>query len=148
MAREQVAHHDHEDPADDHGRLRELVGHARTCLMRREIDPAQLLRLLARLRSELLEHFHHEETGGYFVHVIEAAPRLKDRVDVLLRQHPELRQRIDRLQDLARRTPPDEAWWEVITLEFSDFYDEFDEHERGETVLLQKAYTDDIGVSD
>ncbi len=148
MAREQVSRHDHEDPSDDHERLRELVVHTRTCMLRREIDPAQLLQLFVRLQTELLEHFHHEETGGYFVKVIEAAPRLKDRVDVLFRQHPELLQRIDRLQVLARATPPGEKWWEVITLEFSGFYDEFDKHERGETMLLQEAYTDDIGVSD
>jgi hypothetical protein len=136
------------DASEEHGHLRKLLQQASDYLSRRQASRAQLTETLVELRRELLDHFQHEESGGYFREVVSIAPRLKGRADALLAQHLDLKARLDRLQSLAQQDEQNESWWQEIIAEFGGFFREFDEHERGETALLQEAYTRDIGTDD
>ena len=148
MSKETLPGHPHQDVTDQHVHLRNLLEDISRCLGRRDKSRAEVLECLRRLQEELREHFEHEEAGGYFHEVIEIAPRFKPRLDALLAQHPDLKHRLDQLQRTAEREPVDDDWWHAVTEEFALFYDELDQHERGETEMLQDAYTRDVGTDD
>jgi hypothetical protein len=136
------------DLAEAHLRLQNLFEEISRRLSPREWTPAEVLETFNRLRDELLEHFRHEELGGYFGDAVELAPRLKARADVLLQQHPDLANHLDRLRMLAERGRSTEIWWHAVTEEYASFYDAFDRHERSETELLQEVYTQDVRNED
>jgi iron-sulfur cluster repair protein YtfE (RIC family) len=136
------------DASEEHGHLRKLCQQASDYLSRRQATRVKLTETLVQLRHELLDHFQQEELGGYFREVINIAPRLKGRADALRAQHLDLKARLDRLQSLAQQDEQTESWWQEMIAEFGGFLREFDEHERGETALLQEAYTRDIGTDD
>jgi hypothetical protein len=135
-------------PTDEHIQLRQMIDDTRECLQQRAFTHKELLETLVRLRTQLVEHFRNEESGGYFPDVIKVAPRLQQRADALLQQHPALQEQIDGVRLIAEQSGPSEKWWRSIADEFSKFCREFDQHERDETALLQDAYNRDIGTDD
>jgi hypothetical protein len=136
------------DLSDEHSHLRQLVQEIRRTFARGGESQPEVLATLKHLNDVVLEHFQHEEAGGYFREAIEVAPRLKDQADGLLRQHPDLAKQLERLLSTATTGSPSASWWQAIAGEYDVFARTFDAHEQAENSLIQEAYTRDIGTDD
>ena len=148
MKTDQSKAHRQFDPAEAHLHLRNLIDNTARRLAQRNMSQGDVLEVFHSLRTELLDHFRHEEECGFFDAVVDIAPRLKTRADALLNQHPDLQLRLEKLRAVAQQGQPCDAWWRGIADEYASFYEAFDLHERGETALLQEAYTRDVGDKD
>lgn len=133
---------------EEHASLWEILDEARAALAERRARPQSIAEMLDELAQHVLDHFRHEETGGYFAEAIDVAPRLSERADDLLRQHPRLAAQLAQLRQYARRNDPSEAWWLRLSEMFTQFVSRFSEHECAENELLQDAYSTDIGAED
>lgn len=133
---------------DEHLRLREMLESVRRALSQRPAPRHELGLLFRELVQHILEHFKHEEAGGYFAAVIETAPQLRERAGELLLQHPEMTAQLVELQELATKSSVNERRWREVEEMFAQFLDLFAAHEAAENALLQKAYGDDIGAED
>jgi len=96
----------------------------------------------------VLDHFDHEESGGYFAEAIDAAPRLSERADALLAEHAQMAEQLVELQHRAAMQTTGARWRHALDHGFVDFMDRFLAHEEAENKLLQEAYFDDIGAED
>ena len=103
-----------EELLDHHAQLRELVQRVRECIMSRGSNPRIVCELIHDLAEHVLEHFQHEEQGGYFAHAIELAPRLAGEAQVLLRQHPDMSVQLDELREHSSVTVVSPSWWEEL----------------------------------
>lgn len=110
--------------------------------------PDSLPALLDELADELKTHFEHEEVGGYFLGVVDRAPRLIGHVESLKHQHGELRSAARELAELAHRQKTNADDWPRLRTDCEDFVDQLLTHEAAENDLLQEAYTQDIGEED
>ena len=141
--------HPHQQAIEEHLHLHQLFEDlANSLTASQRTTQVAFVGGLSQLKSELLAHFDHEEMSGYFTDAIEVAPRLKSRADKLLEEHPQLAKTLDRLLGIAESGDPTDSWWKSMTEAFAQFHEEFDEHERGETELIQEAYNRDVGTDD
>lgn len=131
---------------DEHQQLRELLYSVQQAVAARRPDVG-VENLVGELARQVAEHFRHEEADGYFVDVIQVAPRLAHQVESLHQQHAQLTEQLDGLRRLAKGVE-EESQWEELTAALDRFCSAFQSHELGENQLLQQAYTDDIGVDD
>lgn len=131
---------------DEHQQLRELLRTVQEAVAARRSDVA-VENLIGELAGQVAEHFRHEEAGGYFVEVIQVAPRLAHRAETLQQQHARLSEQLGGLRRLAKEAEQ-KGQWEELTTAMEQFCTTFQMHELAENQLLQQAYTDDIGVDD
>lgn len=132
----------------EHCHLRELLQSVHKTLAARRTGRDTIVAMLHELAKEVLEHFEHEETGGYFADAIDIAPRLSERAEELLGQHPCLAEQLAVMRRHADRAESNDRWWSELHRKFSEFSDCFRAHEAAENVLLLEAYNDDIGAED
>lgn len=140
-----------EDPSvliDEHQLLQRRLQEVGAVLAARWASRAAVASMIDDLRASILEHFEHEEAGGYFAEALEAAPRLGGRVRQLLSQHPEFSSQLILLRNQALETCSSPAYWERLQEIFADFLQRFRQHEFGENSLLLEAYDVDIGAED
>ena len=97
---------------------------------------------LARLQSELAEHFAEEERVGFLPEAASLEPRLTHRARRILSQHDTLRVELSKVvSTLARGT----ADWHQVNENVSSFTSLLREHEQRENELINDAYLDDLG---
>lgn len=97
---------------------------------------------VARLQSELAEHFAEEERVGFVPQALARAPRLSRRARDIVLQHERLRVALSRVAAKLQRSTTD---WEDVERSFLDFTDALREHERAENALIDEALKDDLG---
>jgi hemerythrin-like domain-containing protein len=140
------------DPAsqlgDEHACLREMLDNIRSTLIARNASRSAVAAMFQQLSLVVLEHFEHEEQGGYFTEVIERAPRLSERADALLSEHPAMATQLVTLRTFAARRDEPVQWFASLSEMFERFVECFRAHETAENQLVQEAYSDDIGAED
>ena len=115
------------------------------------VPSRHFLDLLGALRDQLALHFTLEEAYGYFEDPLYVAPRLSEWAESLRRQHHDLYVQICQLVDYAERLARRGRFASLVmqvSQQFSDFYQQLQEHESQENALILQAYDDDIGVGD
>ena len=107
-------------------------------------DGARWHGMLDAFRSELEQHFWHEEQGGYFRDLVHAAPWLGAKVDQLEREHRDMLAAVDALRtvDLNHATRAD------VARRFDDLRKFVLDHETRENRLVQDGLCDDLGAAD
>ena len=138
----------HSQVHGEHGHLRHLTDSILETMTARASSCQVIADMFSELNEHTLEHFRHEESGGYFSEALERAPRLSERADELLGQHPVIVEQLDELQTHATKPSSNETWWNELEQMFQRFLEVFEEHEVGENELLQNAFLVDIGAED
>ncbi len=136
---------------EQHHRLRELLSAIETRLVEQSGTFEEVCGLLAKLGDQLVKHFATEEEGGYFSEALEHAPRLFERANALMAQHPLMLREAKALADLAPGGGDPaaiEKWWAETRSRFLAFKAELMRHEHHENVVLQEAFHTDIGHLD
>jgi hypothetical protein len=131
---------------DEHARLKNVLHNLHQALCAQAMDRAGVAGLVDDLVQQVLEHFQHEEQGGYFAEAIEAAPRLNDRANMLLGEHAEMARQLVTLQRRVTTEAAGPRWWRRLDEGYSAFVKQFLIHEAAENALLQEAYCEDIGT--
>ena len=132
----------------EHKQLTDLLTEIGATVSAQERDKNHVTDLISRL-SELVEsHFSHEERGGYLKDALERAPRLTPQAELLLDQHAPLQEEVEKLRLLVHSGVESAAWWTRIESDFHKFASRLINHEHAENMLVQEAYTEDIGTGD
>jgi hypothetical protein len=133
---------------EEHRQLNEILEAVQQMLRERQADQNVVIATLRELVQAILNHFEHEETGGYFAAVADANPQLGERARRLLLEHPAIADQLFALQLCAVRETSLTHCWEELRRRFDDFWHAFATHEAAEDSLLQEAFGDDIGAED
>jgi iron-sulfur cluster repair protein YtfE (RIC family) len=107
-----------------------------------------LVSLLNALAVHLQMHFEFEESDGYFSSLSSITPRITSTVEKLLREHEEMREKIDALVAMARDDFATARDTSDLAEQFSQFRDQLSNHEHEENKLIQDVYNVDIGTKD
>jgi iron-sulfur cluster repair protein YtfE (RIC family) len=114
----------------------------------RQSSLADIVVLLDGLRSFFIDHFQREEQSGLFEAIEKRAPHLGRNVRNLTREHYDLLERLDGLLRFARRGTGQPLCWWMLNLRMHDLVSRLQRHESEENLVLQMAYSDDIGTKD
>jgi IS5 family transposase len=132
-----------------HRELRAILARIDQALVERRATIAEIGDLLGQLGDRLVKHFATEEDDGYFTEALAHAPQLISAANQLLAQHPIICSEAQHVVRESRDRPAtDPDWWDQTTERFRAFRDELLKHETRENVLLQEAYSQDIGSHD
>lgn len=101
---------------------------------------------VSNVRSLLEHHFEREESGGYLVSALKAAPQLADEAALLQKQHAGFLARLDQLIDCLKRSEC--SSWQDAFAGFEQFAEDLQKHEQREHTLLQTAFNQDEGEGD
>jgi hemerythrin HHE cation binding domain-containing protein len=108
-------------------------------------SPAETLRYLLRLRGIVLDHFIHEEEGGYMAPVLRLQPQQERTVRALLGEHRRMAEALDALVLEAGAA-------KMIEDEFRErvqaWAKELRRHEANESALVEEAFNRDVGQMD
>lgn len=148
MPNSQSKHNLIEEIRQEHEELREALGKIHQTLHKREAAVATVAKMLSLLGDDVEAHFSDEETAGFFDDVLDRAPRLSGRIDMLRNEHQQLSATVDHLQEVAISGDGSDDWWQRIETAFHEFSKELMHHESTENELLLEAYTEDIGTGD
>ncbi len=133
----------------EHAELKLLLGEIDKALETRSVTVDEVGQLLGRLGDRLVKHFALEESGGYFAEALLHAPQLLAKANALLAQHPKMCNRAGEIvTEIGSTRSSGGDWWQQTRTKFAAFRDELLRHERSENVLLQEAYTQDLGAHD
>jgi len=126
---------------EEHRALRDSLARISAALSKPRCDYRQCASLVQTLRDQLVQHFRHEEEGGYFREVLAAAPWLAKQASALEQEHALLGATIDDLlstwfSDGSRAELPDR---------FQSFCESLLTHEVRENNLVQQSLCDDLG---
>jgi iron-sulfur cluster repair protein YtfE (RIC family) len=138
----------YEQALREHEALEKKLAYLNLELERRQIPLAEIVKLLDGLRSFFVSHFRKEEDGGLFEIIVERAPHLSRVADKLTHEHYELLDRLDGLLRFARRGTGQPLCWRMLSLRLQDFSRKLHQHETEENLMLQMAYSDDLGTKD
>ncbi len=133
---------------EEHRQLASLLEQIDSALAERSGPISEVVDLLGQLGHQLTKHFQSEEAGGYFAEALHEAPRLFERANALMVQHPKMTKRSRMLAGAADPETEPDLWWEQTAERFAAFRAELREHEREEDRLIQEAFTRDIGSHD
>lgn len=139
---------DLEHLAEEHADLRTMLRNLQTAFGERKASAEELASQLDKARKQLESHFAHEETGGYFQGVLDAAPHLSDRVGALKHEHPQFLSLLDQMRSRVTSHETEEVWRGDCDNLFGQFLKNFLAHEASEHELMQQAYSQDIGNKD
>lgn len=102
---------------------------------------------LATLRNLLLDHFEHEEQGGFLRDVLKEVPNSQRQVAALRREHDDIELRLDRI--LAELDELETTRGvESIQSQIAVLIEILVEHETGEQHLVQRTYYREYGAGD
>ncbi|MEQ8786406.1 MAG: hemerythrin domain-containing protein [Pirellulaceae bacterium] len=141
----------HNDPPnlfDEHAHLREMLRELAASLAARRATAKQLSELLEDARRQLVSHFEHEESGGFFHGLREAVPHYSDRITELEHEHAQFLSLLDQMRRRVLSHESEEVWRDDCDRLFAKFMENFAAHESGEHELMQEAYSQDIGAKD
>jgi len=139
----------YEDFRREHAELAETISSIQRDLSNSRSTKNDVGDRTGQLVEKMLEaHFAHEEAGGYMADVVSRAPHLQPTVRRLELQHPMLLEKATKLNMLARSGVESPPWWRELRNEFDSLRQELLDHERQENMLVQEAFTIDIGTKD
>ncbi len=101
--------------------------------------PKEVKVLLDEFEETVMNHFAHEEFGGFFNSVIRLAPNLEGEANRLSMEHHLLRSLIADLCEFAASGTPSTAWWRELAARCHALGEKLIQHESGETALHQLA---------
>jgi hemerythrin len=133
---------------EEHRQLTSLLEQIESALAERSGPISDVVDLIGQLGHQLTKHFQTEEAGGYFAEALYDAPRLFDRANDLMLQHPKMTKSARKLAEAADPDVEPDRWWEQTAQRFEAFRAELRNHEREEDRLIQEAFTRDIGSHD
>ncbi len=133
---------------EEHRQLKSLLVQIEAALADRSGSIETVVDLIGQLGHQLTKHFQTEEAGGYFADALYEAPQLVNRANDLMLQHPKMTKSARKLAEAADPEVDPERWWEQTTERFKALQEELVKHERDEDLLIQEAYTRDIGMND
>lgn len=133
---------------EEHRQLKSLLAQIETALAERSGPIEPVVDLIGQLGHQLTKHFQTEEAGGYFADALYEAPQLVNRANDLMLQHPKMTKSARKLAEAADPNTDPDRWWEQTRERFNALREELDKHERDEDLLIQEAYTRDIGMND
>lgn len=133
---------------EEHRQLKSLLQQIETALAERSGPIDSVVELIGQLGHQLTKHFQTEEAGGYFSDALYEAPQLVNRANDLMLQHPKMTKSARKLAEAADPDADPERWWDQTCERFKAFQEELGKHERAEDLLIQEAYTRDIGMND
>jgi hemerythrin len=134
--------------AEEHEALANLYAQILDAL---QAAPGQLfpaIGLLDDLVVRLVEHFAHEEQGGYYSYVVEMAPWQASTVNELKRQHAVFLRLVVRIARVVRLANKSKHWSEAARKDFAEFLRRIVEHEAREYRLVQEVYILDVAAAD
>jgi hypothetical protein len=134
--------------AEEHETLANLYAQILDALQAAPGDLFPAIGLLDDLVERLVEHFAHEEQGGYYSHVVEMAPWRASTVNELKQQHAVLLALIVRIAQGARLANKSTLWCEAVREEFAEFLRRIVEHEARENRLVHEVYILDVAAPD
>ena len=132
----------------EHRHLRLMLERSRELFTDRCESPVGMRHFFANLESSLRAHFAHEEADGIFCEVVAIAPRFRERVEWLKKEHITLLEQVKELQERVEEGPLVNRWWRETAVRFEAFVAFLLEHEASENDLIQNAYNQDIGAAD
>ncbi len=133
---------------EEHAKLRELLRELEQTLAERTRSKKELSAELRELDELIDSHFHTEEASDCFPELVASAPRVSERVAVLLAEHGELRAAIHLMVEDAAQSGAAPEDWERLSTDFQAFKAKLLHHERSENELVQEVFSDDIGSKD
>jgi len=133
---------------DEHEALAELYEQILNALQAVPVQRLRVGTLLDELVAKLNEHFAHEETGGYYSHVLEIAPWRAASVEQLKRQHVDLAKAIASIACGAHVAEESLQSWAVVRKDFEDFLRRCVEHEANEERVIQETYVLNVAGAD
>ena len=144
------------DPVDEayeqmlreHTRLRGLLDELGRMLSDRSVAITDVSGRLTKLQSLVHHHFRTEEESGCFSNMISHAPRVSERVEILIAEHRSIGVEIKELVVRASDCHGTHDDWEEIGVRFHQFCGRLMQHETVENELLQEVFTEDIGSKD
>jgi iron-sulfur cluster repair protein YtfE (RIC family) len=104
----------------------------------KQAPPGELLRQLTSLRDDLRRHFTEEDAGGCLEEAVSRCPSVAEEVDSLLKQHPALLERLNRL--LARIDAEHRELPDGFAVELKQFTGELLAHEGAENQIMRRAF--------
>ena len=129
---------------DEHRGLLRLVEQISAAMANPSRVPEHWRGLVKQLQKELVDHFQHEESGGYFRDEVKAAPWAAEKVKALLNQHAQFLERIAELLTLRL----DKGGEDLAPKLFEAFRRDFLDHESRENALIQETSCHDFGLGD
>lgn len=114
----------------------------------RQSSLADVVVLLDGLRNFFVNHFQREEQSGLFDAIEKRAPHLSRKVRHLTHEHYDLLERMDGLLRFARRGTGQPLCWWLLNQRMHDLVVRLQRHESEENLVMQMAYSDDIGTKD
>ncbi len=106
----------------------------------------ELRRDFSRYRVHLKNHFAAEEDGGFMVPVLERRPTLAPEVEHLKREHAELVQILDLVQEeLEQLSPDDKLIIEDVCLRIQHLISALEHHEEQEELIVTFVFSQDLG---
>ncbi|MHB8866546.1 MAG: hemerythrin domain-containing protein [Pirellulaceae bacterium] len=133
---------------EEHAKLRGLLQDLERIFTERSEPLSDVLRRLVQLQDLVDLHFAAEEESDCFPDLISHAPRVCDRVKVMLAEHGELRSEIHQLVQQGKKRGEDAANWDRWADGFRAFAAKLMTHEQTENELVQEVFTEDIGSKD
>lgn len=132
----------------EHRELTTLLEKIESALADRSGPIQEVVDMIGQLGHQLTKHFQTEEAGGYFSEALSEAPRLFDRANDLMLQHPNMTKSARKLAKAADPETEPERWWQQTSERFAALREELHKHEREEDQLIQEAFMRDIGNND
>jgi hypothetical protein len=134
---------------DEHDRLEALIAEVRWVLLKPSETHLSIIReLMDELASLLKDHFAHEEDGGYFDEIMERNPTLARRVEQLRQDHREMLAAVHNMNRQLEHADSTPLWFAMIGVDFTDFIQRCEAHQREENKMVQEGYLREIGEGD
>lgn len=143
---------------EEHAELRETLASTRTFLENPRPDPGEtgfhrwataMSKQLVELYDGLFRHFREEESCGVFEDLSRRYPRSTYRVTRFQKQHEgllgDLRELMNEVMEYSAGQAPDDP---RLRRKLADVLNRVEEHEQGETDLMQRMLYNDIGEGD
>ncbi|HEV7223575.1 MAG TPA: hemerythrin domain-containing protein [Pirellulales bacterium] len=134
--------------AVEHREMRHLLQTVRNLLGPQHPWSPEAVEALIALQNHMRHHFSQEEEGGYLEEALAVAPRFSGQANMLLKQHPELLERVDHVVDLARHSGGAPEAWEKLRQEAESLFSALVAHEGGENQIVQQALNSGEETSD
>jgi hypothetical protein len=129
----------------EHRRLHTLLRLARSAVLQsggpdRDATTDDILRLLQRIRDELMRHFAEEEAGGCLEEAVSRCPRLSAQAGRIQAEHPELLAELDAV--IAHAADCDQTVQSRLAFErhFDSLCERLHAHEAAENDLLRQGF--------
>jgi hemerythrin-like domain-containing protein len=146
MSKSEFRAETYHDLLDEHVKLRGMLHDLESLLAERRGPFTEVVARLTELRDLVDTHFTAEEASECFPDLIAHAPRVAERVSMMLAEHGELRSESHLM--VKNAGAGSEQDWTRVADSFRVFTEKLMRHEQTENELVQEVFTDDIGSKD